>query len=136
VPDQMIRELQAGFRRDTIAMLLAARDGTVRARRLPDVKDETGKLFHALEFSAVDLEPLVLQIDPATSLITKQTYVAGGPGQPLVEELFSDYRQVDALQVAFTARVRRGGQPVLERRILDIKINTPLAPALFRRPPS
>jgi zinc protease len=136
VPDQGLRELQSGFRRDMIAMLLAARDGTVRARRLPDVKDETGKLFHALEFSAVDLEPLVLQIDPATSLITKQTYVAGGPGQPLVEELFSDYRPVDALQVAFTARVRRGGQPVLERRILDIKINTPLDPALFRRPSS
>ena len=40
----------------------------------------------------------VLFIDPDTNLITKQTYVASGPGQPLVEEIFSDYRVVDGVR--------------------------------------
>jgi hypothetical protein len=30
--------------------------------------------------------------------------------------------------------VKRGGQPILERRISDVKINSPLDPTLFRRP--
>ena len=136
VPDAMIRELELGFRRDTVSALLAAHDGTIRSRLLPDVKDETGKLHHALELSALDLEPIVLHIDPATSLIAKQMYVVGGPGQPLVEELFSDYRPVDAVQIAFLAKVRRGGQLILERRITGIKINAPVDSALFKRPAS
>jgi hypothetical protein len=136
VPDAMVRELELGFRRDTVSALLAANEGTVRSRLLPDVKDETGKLHHALELSAIDLDPIVLHVDPATSLIAKQIYVVGGPGQPLVEELFSDYRPVDTVQIAFLAKVRRGGQLVLERRITGIKINAPLDSALFKRPAS
>jgi hypothetical protein len=101
---------------------------------LPDVKDEAGMLYRALELSALDLDPVVLHIDPATNLVAKQMYVVGGPGQPLVEELFSDYRPVDAVQIAFLAKVRRGGQLILERRITEIKINAPLDSALFKRP--
>ncbi len=84
--------------------------------------------------SAADVDPIVLYVDPATYLITKQTYVAPGPGQPLVEESFSDYRPVGGIQFAYLATVRRGSQTLLERRLSEIKVNTPLDPALFRRP--
>jgi hypothetical protein len=60
--------------------------------------------------------------------------VAGGAGQPLVEELFADHRVVDGVQVAFATTVRRGGQPIVERRLADFTINAPIAPALFKRP--
>jgi hypothetical protein len=62
--------------------------------------------------------------------------VAGGPGQPLIEELFTDYRAVNGVQIAFTANVRQGGHTVLERRVTGIRINVPLDPALFQRPGS
>jgi hypothetical protein len=136
IPDAMIQELKASLRRDTITALLAAADGRLRVRLLPDVKDETGKLHHALECSAPDLDPMVIYVDPATSLITKQTYVSGGMGRALVEELFGDYKPVDGIQVAHTARVRIGGQQVLERRIIDVTVNAQLSPTLFRRPTS
>src|SRR6188474_75400 len=55
VPEQMVRDLEAGFRRDTVAALLAARDGSVRARILPDVKDDGGRVHHALELAAPTL---------------------------------------------------------------------------------
>jgi hypothetical protein len=134
VPEQMVQELRLGLRRDTIAALLAAYDGRLRARILPDVKVEGGKIHHALELSAHDLDPLVLYIDPESHLVARQTYVAGGAGQPLVEELFSDYKPVDGVQIAFTATVRRGQQTVIERKVVDLRINDPLDPALFRRP--
>jgi zinc protease len=136
VPERMIRELKSGLRRDTIAVLLAAVDGRVRVRALPDVKDETGKLHHAIELSGTDLDPMVMYVDPDTTLIAKQTYVAGGVGQPLIEEVFSDYQTIDGLQVAFTARLRVGGRQVLERRVTKVAVNTPLSPSLFTRPAS
>ena len=85
--------------------------------------------------SSPDFEPLVFYIDPTTNLIAKQTFAAGGPGQPLVEEIFSDYRGVDGVQVAFAAELRRGGQSLL-RHVTAITINPPIDSALFKRPGS
>jgi zinc protease len=134
VPAPALRDLRSTLRRDMISLLLAAERGALRARLLPDVKDGDGTRHHTLEVSGTDLDPVVLYIDPDTGLISKQTYVAGGPGRPVIEEVFTDYRPVDGVQVAYAATIRRGGQPVLERRVTDIKINAPIDPALFKRP--
>jgi zinc protease len=136
VPDQLVRELESGLKRDTVAILLAASDGTLRARALPDIKDEGGRRHRALEVSGPSLEPMVLYVDPDTYLIAKQAYVAGGVGAPLVEEVFGNYKTVDGVQIAFTATVRRGGRPMLVRRITEIVLNGPLDPNLFKRPAS
>jgi zinc protease len=130
----MVRELEAGLKRDTVALLLAAEAGSIRARVLPDVKDEAGTVRHALELSGSGFEPVVLHVATDTSLIAKQTYVAGGPERPLIEEQFSDYRPVDGVQVAFAAKVLRSGKPVLERRVTEIAFNKPIDPGLFKRP--
>src|SRR5207302_4166624 len=79
-----VRMLEANLKRDTLALLLGAQSGTIRLRILPDVKDDSGQLYHALEFAAPTLEPLVMYIDTASALIRKQTYVSGAPGQPLI----------------------------------------------------
>jgi zinc protease len=134
VPQRAVRGIELTLRRDVISALLAAHDGSLRARLLPDVKDEAGSLHHALELSGVDVDPFVLYVDPATHLIAKQTYVVGGPGQPLIEEMSSDYRLVDGVQVAFGATVRQGGRQVVDRHVTEFKINAPLDPALFKRP--
>ncbi len=134
VPPQMLRDFENGLKRDTIALLMAALEGRVRVRRLPDVKEESGAVYQALEFSGATIEPLVMYADPATGLVAKQTYVAGGLGQPLIEERFTDYRLVDGVQINYAASVRIGGQPALERTVREVKIGGPLDPALFRRP--
>ena len=134
VPERAVRNIEMTFRRDIISALLAARDGQLRARLLPDVKDDEGVLHHALELSGTDVDPFVLFVDPATGLITKQTYVVGGPGQPLIEELSSDYRPVDGVQVAFRAKVRQGGRQMVDRQVTEFKVNAPLDPSLFKRP--
>ena len=134
VPAGAIRDLKVSLQRNPISLLLAAERGTVRARLLPDIKDDTGTLRRALEMSGTDLDPVVLYIDPDTGLISKETYLAGGPGQPLIEELFSEYRPVDGVQVAYVTTIRRGGQPILEQRVRDITINGPLDSTLFERP--
>jgi zinc protease len=136
LPDRALDALRRALQRDTITLLLAAERGDVRVRLLPDVKDAAGAVRRALEFSNPQLEPVVFQVDPDSGLLAKQTYVVDAPGQPLVEELFEDYRDVAGVQVAYSATVRQDGATMLERRVTDFAINSPLPAALFRRPAS
>src|SRR5262249_46269529 len=53
------REARASLRRDVIALLLAAKDGTLTTRLLPDIKDAEGRVTHTLELSGRDLNPVV-----------------------------------------------------------------------------
>jgi hypothetical protein len=135
-PPALAQESRSGLRRDVMALLLAAKDGTVSARALPDVQDAAGKVSHALELSARDLNPIVLSIDPASGLVTKQTFVAPpSAGGGVVEEVFSEYRAVDGVQFAFQAE-RTSGEFKVERRVTDIKVNPPVEASTFSRPKS
>ena len=134
-PASVARDARTSLRRDIVSLLLAAKDGTLAVRLLPDVKDAAGTLSHAIEVSARDLNPTVLYIDPQTSLITKQVFGAEGQTFTLVEEEFSDYRPVDGVQIAYKA-TRKVGSMAVQRTVTDVKINPPLDPALFKRPAS
>jgi hypothetical protein len=134
VPDAALADMAASLKRDSVAVLLAAERGDLRPRLLPDVKDTDGVVRHALELSSPSFEPLVLYIDPQTSAISKQAYIVRAPGQPLIEELFSDYRTVAGVNVAFTAEVRAAGKPVVKRRLTTITFNSAFDPKLFTRP--
>jgi hypothetical protein len=136
VPATVARDARASLRRDTVALLLAAKDGTLTARLLPDVKDSEGRVTRTLEISGRDLNPVVLYIDPETGLVTKQVFGGGAAGATtLVEERFSDYRPVDGVQIAFKA-TRQIGTLSVERSVTDVKINAPIDSALFKRPAS
>jgi len=136
VPERMMRGLHDSLRRDTLAALLAADKGTLRVRVLPDVRDGSARLTRVLELSGAGFDPMVVFVDPETHLIARQTYVAGGAFEGLVEESFEDYRKVEGVQIAFMARVRIGGRPMLERHVTEITFNPPLGPSLFQRPSS
>jgi zinc protease len=129
------REAAASLRRDVVALLVAAKDGALTPRLLPDVKDAEGNVSHALELSARDLNPIVLYVDPESGLIRKRMYTADAPGRPVIEEQFFDYRPIDGVQIAFRATQKVGPLSV-ERRVIDVKLNTPLDAALFKRPAS
>jgi hypothetical protein len=64
--------------------------------------------------------------------VTKEAFAAGPGGQALVEESFSDYRAVDGVQVPFMAE-RHVGPITVKRRVLDVQINRPIDPSLFKR---
>jgi zinc protease len=134
-PDPVAKEARATLRRDAISLLLAAKDGKLTPRILPDVKDPSGRVDHALEISGSDLNPVVLYIDPATGLIHKQVFTADMPGRPIVEEQFSDYRAVDGVQIPFSAS-RKAGPMTVERKVSEVKLNVPIDPAQFKRPAS
>jgi zinc protease len=134
-PEALAREATLALRRDVVALLLAAKDGKLMPRLLPDVKDAQGTLHHALEFSAFDLNPIVLYVDPASGLVRKRLYTTDGPGRPVAEEQFFDYRDVDGIQMPFRALMNIGPLSV-ERRTSELKLNAPFEADLFKRPAS
>jgi hypothetical protein len=100
---------------------------------LQDARDTAGKVLYVLEVAPAGLEPIVWYFDAETHLLSKQAYAAAA-GQPVVEEVFSDYRPVGRVQVAHVTTVRADGRPILERKLSRIELNAELDPALFTRP--
>jgi predicted Zn-dependent peptidase len=131
-PAVVVRAMQAGVQRDTVALLLALVDKRVKGRRIADVNVDGG-VMPALE---VDLSPagrVTLVFDPATGLLIHQRY-GGDAGEPATEERFSDYRPVQGLQVAHRATVRRESSPPFDRVVRTFEINVPIEPSFFKKP--
>jgi zinc protease len=147
-PDSVARQVRLSLRRDVVALLLAAKAGGLTPRVLPDVKvmalsaSSTQEhawgaagLDHVLELSAPDLGPILLYLNAESGLIDKLTFVDEAPTKPLVEESFSDYRDVDGVKIPFHG-IRKIGTQSVERYTSSVEINRSIDPSLFKRPTS
>ncbi len=67
-----------------------------------------------------------LTVDEATGLPLKQSYqqVAMGGPPATVEEVFSDFREVNGVKVPFKVVVNQNGSAFAEATVLDLKMNT------------
>ena len=133
-PAPMKEDFAASVKRDLIPLLIAAAEGTLSARRLPEEGRE-GRTLRVLEISGEGVAPVRLYAD-AAGLVVRQRFSRPGPDGSTMqaEETFSDYRPVDGIQVPFTAEVSFDGRPVLTRTLTDVKFNTAVDPKLFSRP--
>ena len=133
-PPAMRSDFAATVRRDTFPMLIAAAEGRLTVRQLPEEGRE-GVVFKVLEVSGEGLDPVRLYIDKDYR-IARQTYSTPGPdGRPShAEEMFSDYRKVDGIDVPFKAAVLRDGKQILDRTLTNVTLNGAVDPALFQQP--
>ena len=133
--EDVANRLRGTVQRDAVGLLLALADGKFPAKRLPDVVED-GRELRAIGVWAKGMPDVTVLLDPSTGLIRAQRYRAPtGVGRAsTMEETFSDYRNVDGLQVAFSAAVHVGGLPFLTRRVRTFEYNVPLDPALFAKP--
>lgn len=130
-PPQVAAEMRAIVQRDSLPLLLALADGRLTATRTDVI--EAGQSLPGLNVTSAGMRGLTLILDPVTSLILKQRYMSAD-GEGVAEEAFSDYRDMNGLQVAFRAVLRRPRAPTIERRLQTFEYNVQLAPALFTRP--
>jgi zinc protease len=89
-----------------------------------------------LEISSKDGEHVLLTIDEKTALPAKLAYQQSpAEGGTAVEEIFSDWRDVDGLHLPFQRSVMQGGKKFAVVTIQDYKINSGLtAEALGQKP--
>jgi zinc protease len=121
--------IQSSVQRDIVRVLLKAAEGRLVVR---DV-DSDDPLRGAVEVSGDGMVPLTLVINRDNGLIEKARYVAG-PGEGRSEEEYSDYRNVNGVQVPFHTIVRRAGLSPLERDVKTLRFNVPLPAGLFTKP--
>ena len=131
-PAIVVRAMQAGVQRDTIALLLAVADKRVSARRVADVMVD-GRAMPAMEVDLSAAGRVTLVFDVSTGLLVHQRY-GGDAGEPSTEEKFSDYRPVQGLQIAHRATVRRENSPPFDRIVRSFEVNVPLEASFFKKP--
>jgi len=133
-PAPMRDDFAATARRDTYPMLIAAAEGRLTIRQLPE-EGRDGEALKVLEVSAADFPPVRLYVDRSFRIV-RQSYTASGPdGLPMkIEEVFSDYRTVDSVSVPFKATVLSNGRLIIERTIKSVAFNTRIDEKLFEQP--
>ena len=133
-PPAMRDDFAASVRRDMIPMLVAAAEGRLTMRVLPD-EGQSGQVLKVLEIRSAEMAPVKLYVD-SKSLVVRQAFETPGPdGRPVVaDESFTDYRPIDGVQVPFRADVRRAGVLILSRTLSTVAFNQPLDDKLFIRP--
>jgi hypothetical protein len=122
-------EIHASVQRDVTSLLLRASLGKLTVR---DARSDDDSLA-AISLATDSMKPVTLFIDRTTGLIARERYDAAD-GSGTVEERYSDYREVEGLQVPFRTVVTRPGVPVIERVIKAVRFNVPLQASLFVRP--
>jgi len=134
-PESWAEQIRGTVQRDTVPLLLALADGKVAAKATDTV--DGGQTVPALDVALPGAKPLMLIFDPATTLLAKARYrVTGSPdgGEVNVEEIYSDYRDVNGLKVAFKTQLRRAGAPAVNRTVRTFEFNVPVDSALFSKP--
>ena len=125
-PAPIAEQIRGVVQRDTVPLLLALADGKAAAKT-------TGA--GSLEVSIPGGKPVTWWIDPATGLITKSRYrTALGGAEVLAEEVYSDYRDVNGLKVAFKTELHREGGPTVERTVRKYEFNVPVDSKIFTKP--
>jgi zinc protease len=133
-PAPMKAEFAASVRRDLIPLLIAAAEGRLPVKLLPE-EGSGGRALRVLEIGGEGVSPVRLYLD-AAGLVVKQSFVRDAPGgmRMTAEESFSDYRDVDGIKVPFTAELTHDGRTVLTRVLTDVKFNSDVDLSLFSRP--
>ena len=133
-PQSLRNDFQASVQRDLIPLLLRAASGELDIRLTTNVNSDSPEPL-ALEISSEDISPVNIYLDPKTGLVVRQTYrTEGEDGMQETEELYSDYRDVDGILVAFRSIVRRNGFSVFERQLTKLSFNETLSQELFTKP--
>jgi zinc protease len=128
IPPDARGPIQSSVQRDVVRVLLKAAAGHLTVR---DV-DSDDPALGALEISGEGMSPLTLLINRDNGLIEKARYLANPDGRG--EEAYSDYRNVNGIQVPFHTLVRRAGAAPIERDVKSIHFNVPLPAGLFVKP--
>jgi zinc protease len=121
--------VRESVQRDMIPLLLNAAAGTLTVRGVDSDDPENA----AVEVSGGGMSPVTLFINRDDGLVARSRYEsASRPGR--TEEIYSDYRNVDGLQVAFHTVIRYPGLAPIERDVRTFHYNVPLPAGLFVKP--
>ncbi|MGE0393801.1 MAG: M16 family metallopeptidase, partial [Vicinamibacterales bacterium] len=135
VPAGMTDGFADSLRRDLIALLIAAAEGTSPVRSRPE-EGADGLVFKVLEIGDPDPARVIrVWLNPQAQ-IARLGYAMTGPDGRAVrmEERFSDYRAVDGIQIPFASELWQNGRLAAGSQFTRVTINAPVDPSRFEKP--
>lgn len=132
-----IAAMRNNLRRDPLRLIANALARPESLRLLSsDTDGFEGRPHEVVGFTEPEGTLLTLYFDARTHLLSKLETWADSPvfGDTLTEQIYSDYRSVGGVKVPFRFVVRNAGEIVQELAYSEVRINTPLEPAMFDVP--
>ena len=134
LPDSQKEDTLKGMRRDPV-FLLKARDEeglVVAAMGQEEFGGTTAEMLH-VEYMGDTMD---LAIDPESGLCIGMRFqgkdFTGAPGEMV--QVYSDFRDVDGLQVPFKTESTYNGDPFLSSTLSEVAVNGPITDETFARP--
>ena len=127
LPPPQLKQTRSALFRMREAILLSDRD-PARTTNFVEEAGMDGKKAEVIEISTQDGQSVRLWIDASSGAVLKTAYkgeAIGGPGAN-VEELYSDYREVEGLQVPFKVTILQDGSKYLDAQVVEVKFNSGL----------
>ena len=100
------------------------------AQVLPDA-EVSGKPAKTVEVTDAEGHATRFYLDPQTGLVSKVGFEVNGQTAEIV---YSDYREVHGVKVAFQENVFQTGQQLMEIKYTDVQVNAPVDEKLFQKP--
>ena len=136
VPAEMGEGFADSMRRDLITLLVGAAEGATRSKLLPE-EGADGRVLTVLELNgtAVAAGALRLWLD-TTGQVVRLAFAGVGPDgrAARMEERFSDYRDVNGVQIPFRSELRQNGTVAAESVFTRVTVNAPVDATRFDKP--
>jgi predicted Zn-dependent peptidase len=135
MPPSAVAEVEGNLFRDTIWLLQNIDNPALTVQALGPA-EVAGAPVEGIAVSDPARKLMVkLFVDATTGLLVKKLYTAAMMGPPSeMEELCSDYREVQGVKMPFKMLVNSGGKKRFEQTVTDVKINPGLPEAAYQKP--
>ncbi|MFQ5486339.1 MAG: hypothetical protein ACE5DO_13535 [Desulfobacterales bacterium] len=128
-----LREMKRGLFRDTINLFKRSESQELNIKYFGK-ETIAGKSNYVLQIKDNSGEFFNLYIDAATLLISKKTYHGASELRlAVLEEIYSDYREVDGIRLPFHTEVKARGKLFIDAKVVEVKFNLNLADNFFSK---
>ncbi len=127
------REMERGLFRDVINLLKYYDSPGYRIEYL-NRESIGGDTFHILQVKNITNDYFSIHINAETFLVHKKTYQgAAEAGLATIEEVYSNYREVEGVMIPYRTVVRANGRDFIDSIVLEVAFNKELDSEFFYR---
>ncbi|MBZ5537466.1 MAG: insulinase family protein [Acidobacteriia bacterium] len=135
MPPATLASLKDALKRDSIQIIILLNDPNTKLQTQDD-EPVDGKPADVVLATDADGQQTKLCFDKTTHFLLKMSYSIKTPfgADVAAEDLFSDYRAVNGIQIPFQHVQNQNGKKLSESRTTSLEINAGVDPKIFEKP--
>ena len=127
------KDMQKSLFRDQVRLFQMSEEDVLTVQAVEGV-DVNGTETEGILIKDIEGNSIKLYLDPETHYVIKREYQGTTMmGVATLEELLSDYKDVDGIMVPFRLDIKANGEPYIAVDVQEVQFNTEVDPALFEK---